>query len=143
MSQQNHSHSDSGQFSKILSLKFILGSWPLGYKLILEGNAVNVTPDPCSFNNEPMTCIPSIEEWNKFLESIERLDVLNWKESYIDPSILDGTQWLFQIRTESFEIETGGSNAYPENFNGLIMSINKLIPLPCFTLGSPICVDIN
>ena len=133
MSQQNHS--DSGQFSKILSLKFILGSWPLGYKLILEGNAVNVTPDPCSFNNEPMTCIPSIEEWNKFLESIERLDVLNWKESYIDPSISDGTQWLFQIRTESFEIETGGSNAYPENFNGLIKSFNMLINNDYFTQG--------
>ena len=140
MSQQNHS--DSGQFSKILSLKFILGSWPLGYKLILEGSEVKVTPAPWAFN-EVMTCSPSIEEWSKFLESIERLDVLKWKESYIDPSISDGTEWLFQIRTESFEIDTGGTNAYPENFNGLITSINKLIPLPCFTLGSPICVDIN
>ena len=140
MSQQNHS--DSGQFSKILSLKFILGSWPLGYKLILEGSEVKVTPAPWAIN-EVMTCSPSIEEWSKFLESIERLDVLKWKESYIDPSISDGTEWLFQIRTESFEIDTGGTNAYPENFNGLITSINKLIPLPCFTLGSPICVDIN
>ena len=79
----------------------------------------------------------SIEEWNKFLESIERLDVLNWKESYIDPSISDGTQWLFQIRTESFEIYTGGSNAYPENFNGLIESINKLIKFDnLFTLDT-------
>jgi len=140
MSQQNHS--ESGQFSKILSLKFILGSWPLGYKLILENSEVKVTPAPWALN-EAMTCTPSIEEWNKFLESIERLNVSNWKESYIDTSILDGTQWLFQIRTESFEIDTGGSNAYPENFNGLIMSINNLIPLPCFTLGNPICVDIN
>ena len=98
MSQQNHS--DSGQFSKILSLKFILGSWPLGYKLILEGNAVNVTPDPCSFNNEPMTCIPSIEEWNKFLESIERLDVLNWKESYIDPDQLEPETKKKDVLTE-------------------------------------------
>ena len=132
MSKQNHSH--SGQSSKILSLKFILGSWPLGYKLILEGSEVKVTPAPWAIN-EVMTCSPSIEEWSKFLESIERLDVLKWKESYIDPSISDGTEWLFQIRTESFEIDTGGTNAYPENFNGLIKSFNILINNDYFTQG--------
>ena len=141
MSQQDQS--DSDHFSKIFSLEFTLGSWRSSSRLILEDSEVTVTPTPWAFNDAVITYSPSNEEWNKFLESIERLDVLNWKESYIDPSISDGTEWLFQIRTESFEIETGGSNAYPENFNGLIMSINKLIPLPCFTLGSPICVDIN
>ena len=45
----------------------------------------------------------------------------------MDPSILDGTQWHLQIKTESSEIDTGGSNAYPENFNGLILAISRLI----------------
>ena len=122
MSQQNHS--DSGQFSKILILKFTLGSWHQSTRLTLEGGEVMVTP---AASPPVIAYSPSNEEWNEFLESLERLDVASWEESYNDSSILDGTQWHFQIRTESFEIYTGGSNAYPENFNGLIMSINKLI----------------
>ena len=142
MSQQNQS--DSNEFPKILELDFSIGGWSSKKRLTLEGNDVNVFP-PARFGwpEAVITHSPSDEEWLEFSKSLKRLDVANWKRSYMDPSILDGTQWHLQIKTESSEIDTGGSNAYPENFNGLITSINKLIPLPCFTLGSPICVDIN
>ena len=127
--------SDSDHFSKILSLEFTLGSWRSSSRLILENIEVTVTPTPWAFNDAVITYSPSNEEWNKFLESIVRLDVSNWKGNYMDPSILDGTQWHLQIKTESSEIDTGGSNAYPENFNGLIKSFNKLINNDYFSLG--------
>ena len=130
MSQQNHS--DSGQFSKILILKFTLGSWHQSTRLTLEGGEVTVTP---AASPPVIAYSPSNEEWNEFLESVERLDVASWEESYNDSSILDGTQWHLKIKTESSEIDTGGSNAYPENFNGLIKSFNKLINNDYFSLG--------
>ena len=127
--------SDSDHFSKILSLEFTLGSWRSSSRLILEGSEVTVTPTPWAFNDAVITYSPSNEEWNIFLESIDRLGVASWEQSYNDPSILDGTQWHLQIKTESSEIDTGGSNAYPENFNGLIKSFNKLINNDYFSLG--------
>ena len=133
MSQQDQS--DYDHFFKILSLEFTLGSWRSSSRLILEDSEITVTPTPWAFNDAVITYSPSNEEWNKFLESIVRLDVAHWKRSYMDPSILDGTQWHLQIKTESSEIDTGGSNAYPENFNGLIKSFNKLINNDYFSLG--------
>ena len=120
MSQQNQS--DSNEFPKILELDFSIGGWTSKKRLTLEGNEVNVFP-PARFGwpEAVITHSPSEEEWLEFSKSLKRLDVANWKRSYMDPHILDGTQWRLMVITEASEIETGGSNAYPEYFNGLIL----------------------
>ena len=133
MSQQNQS--DSNEFPKILELDFSIGDWRSKKRVTLEGNEINVFP-PARFGREAViTHSPSDEEWLEFSKSLKRLDVANWKRSYMDPHILDGTQWSFLVTTETSEIYSGGSNAYPEYFNGLILAINKLIKEDYFTQG--------
>ena len=45
-----------------------------------------------------------------------------WKRNYIDPYILDGTQWELEIyfAGDRKPLKISGSNAYPYNFSDLI-----------------------
>ena len=59
-----------------------------------------------------------------------KTNLLSWKKDYDNHlMILDGTQWAFEIATESFYFRSGGSNNYPANieFNRLLRAIRKLI----------------
>ena len=126
MSYQNQS--DSNHFSKILELEFKIGGFPAGQdRLILEGNKISVTPTPWARREAAVTHIPSDEEWMEFSQSLKQLKVWGWKEDYRNPLIEDGTQWDLWIRTDSSEIDSGGSNKFPTNFNKFIKSIDKLI----------------
>ena len=126
MSYQNQS--DSNHFSKILELEFQIGGFPEGQeRLILEGNKISVTPTPWARREAAVTHIPSDEEWMEFSQSLKQLKVWGWKENYRNPLIKDGTQWDLWIRTDSSEIDSGGSNKFPTNFNKFIKSIDKLI----------------
>ena len=126
MSYQNQS--DSNHFSKILELEFKIGGFPAGQdRLILEGNKISVTPTPWARREAAVTHIPSDEEWMEFSQSLKQLKVWGWKENYRNPLIKDGTQWDLWIRTDSSEIDSGGSNKFPTNFNKFIKSIDKLI----------------
>ena len=125
MSYQNQS--DSDHFSKI---EFTIGGWDSYSTLILEGGKILVFPYP-GFNigndSPEVNHSPSNEEWLEFSQSLDQLNVKNWKRSYNYQGIEDGTQWRLKIQTKSSKIDTGGSNAYPENFNGLLKAINMLI----------------
>jgi len=136
--------SDSDYLSKIIELEFKIGGFHQGQEeLILASNKISVIH--WQRRETLVTHNPSAEEWKEFSQSLEQLKVWDWKESYQDHDILDGTQWSLLVRTTRYlmvnkpapylEIDTGGSNAYPENFNGLIKSFNKLINNDYFSLG--------
>ena len=132
MSQPNQSDLFS---SKILNLKFTIGTWRSSNRLTLENGVIKINNPPAWVDEEAsLSHAPSDKEWLDFSKSLDRLDVVNWKVRYLDPSILDGTQWSLLVATESFEIDTGGSNAYPENFDEFIKTINRLISEEYFTL---------
>jgi hypothetical protein len=127
--------SDSDHFSKI---EFTIGGWDSSSTLILEGGKILVFPYP-GFNigndSPAVNHSPSNEEWLEFSKSLDQLNVENWKRSYQYRGIEDGTQWHLKIQTKSSKIDTGGSNAYPENFNGLLKAINMLINNDYFNEG--------
>lgn len=58
---------------------------------------------------------------DEFIAMIKELRLGEWKHKYVDPCVLDGTQWELTIeynngyKTQKFY----GSNAYPWNFNKL------------------------
>ncbi len=58
----------------------------------------------------------------EFITGITELHIGEWKKSYSNPLILDGTQWelefIFCGKTEPVRID--GSNSYPYNFNDLL-----------------------
>lgn len=136
-SQEDQSAPD--QISKIIDIEFTIGGWNRKSKLILDGGKVLVFPYPMNFNlkngTPAVSYSPTDENWLEFLQNIDQLNVVEWKKSYSNPAILDGTQWNLKILTNSTEIHSGGSNAYPENFNGLLKAINKLIHNNYFNEG--------
>lgn len=50
------------------------------------------------------------------------LHIGEWKKDYMDPNVLDGTQWDLEIQyiNDRKPVRISGSNAYPYNFNNLL-----------------------
>lgn len=57
----------------------------------------------------------------EFLDVIRDLHVGEWRTNYMNPDVLDGTQWELTIEFSNGHrpFKTGGSNAYPYNFAAL------------------------
>jgi hypothetical protein len=70
----------------------------------------------------------SQKEWNHIVKHIiNHYKVLEWKEDYNNPYVLDGTQWSFAIVEDKKEIKTGGgSNAFPEKYLSLMNYLSKI-----------------
>ena len=56
-----------------------------------------------------------------FISGIKALHIGEWKRTYIDPLVLDGTQWELDIYYNNGRkaVKISGSNAYPYNFEDL------------------------
>ena len=57
-----------------------------------------------------------------FLEGLAELHIGEWKKNYVNPLVLDGTQWSIDIEYEGDRkpVHIDGSNAFPYNFNDLL-----------------------
>lgn len=57
----------------------------------------------------------------EFLDGLRNLHIGEWRTDYMNPNILDGTQWELEIVFSDGHkpFKTGGSNAYPYNFGEL------------------------
>ena len=57
-----------------------------------------------------------------FLERLAELHIGEWKNNYMNPSILDGTQWGIDIEYEGERkpVHIDGSNKFPYNFDDLL-----------------------
>jgi hypothetical protein len=61
-----------------------------------------------------------------FAEELKSVNLLNWKSKYIEPGVLDGTQWSTEIIRDGRNIRKRGDNKFPEEWNAfceLIMQI--------------------
>lgn len=55
-----------------------------------------------------------------FLKALADLHLEKWEDDYVDPDILDGTQWELELTFKNGTARTwDGSNAYPPNFTSL------------------------
>ncbi len=70
------------------------------------------------------TNLPVYEPFTReeFIEGIAALHIGEWKKSYVDPLVLDGTQWSIDIEYEDNRkpVHIDGSNAFPYNFDDLL-----------------------
>lgn len=65
---------------------------------------------------------------NKFVKSLYKNDVFNWKPSYKpEYPICDGTSWSSSIITKEDNYFSGGNNEYPKQWDGFCRSIKTLI----------------
>lgn len=58
---------------------------------------------------------------DEFLDGLRELHIGEWRTNYMNPYVLDGTQWELTIELSDGHkpFKTGGSNAYPYNFDAL------------------------
>lgn len=61
----------------------------------------------------------SKEQWqNIVLKNLQKCNICAWRDNYIDPGVLDGTQWGMLIRCgRKYKIHISGSNDYPEEWD--------------------------
>ena len=134
MSQQNQS--DSNDFSKILEMKFDIGHWQSRKKLFFKNDEISLpAPDAFSCQEFPGIIVPSSSRLADFSKSLDDLNVWEWKKYYSNSNIMDGVQWSLAIRTDSKDLDSGGSNDFPENIYRFIQSINQLINMDYFFDG--------
>jgi len=76
--------------------------------------------------SELKTIMPTSKEWNDFECVLEHLKVWRWKKEYVDPDVLDGTQWSLQITKGASMLKCHGSNDYPSEFDAFVAAVNKL-----------------
>lgn len=58
--------------------------------------------------------IPTAAQWREFHDALNNLNVWQWRTNYINPDVLDGTQWSLEIKFEDQSLKTCGSNCYPK-----------------------------
>lgn len=71
------------------------------------------------------------QKWQKTVNRLySDLHVHEWKKNYIDPDVLDGTQWHLDIRfTNSRKRSYYGSNDFPPYWNELVKIFREFVKL--------------
>ena len=87
-------------------------------KLIVEGRGLCYV--------EPAEFKPTKEAWDKFIETVDGLNVWSWKKDYSDPYTLDGTQWSLSMSKAGSKVKCEGSNMYPPDFEKFVRAVNRL-----------------
>lgn len=68
------------------------------------------------------------EAKGKLLNLLKGSKILEWKDRYVDPDILDGTQWSVRITLEGGEeLYKHGSNKYPRKWDTFCMGVSELV----------------
>lgn len=67
---------------------------------------------------------------NAFREALSKCRILDWKNEYIEPNTIDGTQWSLDIELEERSIHINGSNAYPKEWKRFCKVIQVLTGKP-------------
>jgi hypothetical protein len=63
-------------------------------------------------------------EWETLAEFIKGC---KWKKTYNDPFTCDGTQWELKVSGNGININSYGSNLFPENFDEFMAIVNKIM----------------
>ena len=66
------------------------------------------------------------DDFEKFKKKLSKY-IKNWKNSYSNNKILDGTQWSVDITGLDGTLHYGGNNEYPFNWTLFKMYMNKLM----------------
>jgi hypothetical protein len=116
----------------ITSIEFEVGGYFGGYTKTTvskddKGATVTVTKPYEDESTAAMTHI-TLYRWNKLINRLyEYMFVHEWKKKYVDPDVLDGTQWSLDIEmTGRRKRSYYGSNKYPPCWEELIKAFKEI-----------------
>jgi|TARA_B100001093_G_scaffold294426_1_gene280835 hypothetical protein len=95
------------------------GLGPCYYVDLLEQNKIGYSTE---FHLKDMEIIEvSDSTWDSFKNQLTQIGANKWKsENYPDELILDGTSWNFKFKTGVIDIDSKGSNSFPNRFDEYI-----------------------
>lgn len=114
-------------YDQIIGIHASVGGFSQGYYAVtVNFQTKNLTWTHCLSNQfiEKTISQSTIEH---FRNELQKIELLNWKRNYNDPSILDGTQWEIVIIREKRNLKRSGSNQFPpewEEFCETIITIS-------------------
>lgn len=114
------------------SFNFSLGDFFGGYQSLSivkteTGAVATYTPPFIVSYTQPVEKQLSTEEWFKFVHGLYRCYICDWKKRYVDPDILDGTQWELEVTFINRKpLKCYGSNMFPPHWSKLLKVIKKL-----------------
>lgn len=66
------------------------------------------------------------------MNMLKEVDILNWKRSYDNPFVLDGTQWDITLQRDAGDLVRSGNNEFPEGWDKFGSSIEKIAQISIF-----------
>jgi hypothetical protein len=78
-------------------------------------------------NPDPTAITPTEAQWHEFRQTLDELQVWQWRAEYENPGALDGTGWSLDIAYADRGIKTSGSNSYPSAFKRYLAAIQQLL----------------
>lgn len=115
------------------SIHFGLGGYFGGYHDVTvsktaSGALIEYKPPIGAEDVAPIEKYLSFDEWMSFVSDLFRCYITDWKNRYVDPGILDGTQWELEITFDDKSIlKRHGSNAYPPHWKKLLSVFKKYV----------------
>lgn len=82
----------------------------------VDGDAVLVVRaqwDPVLAVDSART-VPTQQQWTAFWAAADEAGVGRWREQYFAEGVVDGSGWSLRIVADGRVIDSGGSNAYPD-----------------------------
>jgi len=78
-------------------------------------------------DDAPTSRVLGADEWLRFVHELFGCHIADWKKRYVDPHVLDGTQWVLEVSFETGKpLKIYGSNQYPAHWKELLKAVNKL-----------------
>lgn len=72
------------------------------------------------------------KEVAEIMRVLKDVDILNWKRSYDNPFVLDGTQWDITLQREAGDLVRSGNNEFPQGWDKFGSAIEKIARLSIF-----------
>ena len=110
----------------VTAIKFSVGGFFGGYTDITirknDKGAVVKVQKTLAYDELPDDRQISPTKWQKIVNTLySQLYLHEWKKSFVDPCVLDGTQWSLDISlTNKRKRSYSGSNDYPPYWNELL-----------------------
>ena len=121
------------QYEKIKKIEASVGGYFGGFYQVevdLENNLVSWTHGGEGELEETVHRNIRLTTVKKFLEQLETINLLNWEAKFIDPGVLDGTQWHVEIVMDGHTVTKHGINEYPEQWGKFRHAISKIARKP-------------
>lgn len=109
---------------------------PSLYVRLVDGRLLYERASGGGYSGIVMEANPAPEEWARFMETVEHLDIFGWKPEYITAhSCCDVTYWHLRLEIDGRSITARGANAYPgssgaevsKEFNAFRAAVERLL----------------